>query len=70
MKKIFLFAFAALALASCKKYDCVCETDYYDYNGYYLYTTTETHTVKERTALRAELECASDGGGDTYCSIY
>lgn len=70
MKKIILLAFGGLALVSCKKYDCVCSTDYYDSNGYYVGTTETTYTVKGRTVVQAELECDDYETYDSYCTIF
>lgn len=66
MKKIFALAVVGLALVSCKKYNCDC--DIYNPNtGNY---TTETHTVKARTSLQAEVDCIQYETSYSSCSIY
>ena len=66
MKKIFVLAVVGLAFVSCKKYNCDC--DIYDPNtGSY---STETHTVKARTSVQAEIDCIQFETSYSDCTIY
>lgn len=61
MKKTYLIAafgiFGLLSMTSCKKFTCVCDVTYYDSDGYYISSTTESHTVKARGIVRAQAKC-------------
>ncbi len=78
MKKIYLIAafgiFGLLSTTSCKKFNCVCSVTYYDSNGSYVSSTTESHVVKSRGALRAQSKCNEYDEYSTNveksCSVY
>lgn len=77
MKRIYLIGalgiLGLLSATSCKKYDCVCSVTFYDGNGSYVSSTTESHTVKARGILRAVSKCSEyseySTNIDKSCSI-
>jgi len=73
MKKGFLFItlIGCMLFVSCKKkYNCTCETDVYDSQGYYITTHYETQTVRARP-ITASMECSNLSNYSTgkYCSL-
>lgn len=73
MKKGFLLItlIGCVFLVSCKKkYNCTCETDVYDSQGYYVSTYYETKTIKARP-LTASSECSNESNYATgsYCYL-
>lgn len=70
IKLLFAAICATIAFSSCRKHDCVCSTDMYDSNGYYVSTQTTTHKVKGFTTLKAATECSAlQSGYNTYCYL-
>jgi len=69
IKLLFAAICATIAFSSCRKHDCVCATDTYDSNGYYVSTQTSTQKVKGFTTLKAAAECSALGDG-YYKSCY
>lgn len=75
MKKVLLLTMlgGCVLFVSCKKsFDCTCETDIYDSEGYYVGSYEEVHTVKARRSFGAAVECdnLSNYNAGKYCYMY
>jgi|GEM_PF-6335154 len=68
-KIYFVIAIAVCVLSSCKKYNCVCTTSTWDYNSQSYTTSSESHTVKAMTRIKAESDCISYESGSSSCEI-
>lgn len=65
---------ALISLASCKKsYTCSCEIDYYDSQGNYSYTGTQTMQSTYSSKKKAQSDCddfkSSFIGADITCEL-